>query len=184
MQNAALMGVVDRAANFDKRFDVFPQWTIPFELRCQVAAFDEPHREIMCAVAFPAFVQRDDMGMVQLGDRFDLDAKTQARFVREKVVRLNHLERDYAVQTELTRAINDAHASSPEFLKNFVIAEKPRLQAVWQWRLRGGSRGLVRGKRQPKRARRASKTRGACRNLKSAFRACLLGSRFVHKARL
>ena len=68
MQDAALMRVMHRTTDLHEELDDLSEWMLAFQPRRKVTAFDEPHREVMRAVLLAAFVERDDVRVVQLRD--------------------------------------------------------------------------------------------------------------------
>ena len=129
MQDAALMRVMDPAADLHEEQDDLSEWMLAFQPRRKVAAFDEPHREVMRAVLLAAFVERDDVRVMELRDGFNLDAEAQARFIGKQVMRLHHLQRDEAVQPELACAIDHSHAAARDFVNDLVIRKKAGFQS-------------------------------------------------------
>jgi hypothetical protein len=120
-------------------------------LRREVATFHQPHREVMRAVLLAAFVERDYVRVIELGNGLDLDAETQARFVRKKVARLHHFQSHATIQPKLSGTIDNSHAAAGDFIQNLVVAEVPGLQSGGQRAFGFRRRGHPGRKRQPQR---------------------------------
>jgi hypothetical protein len=82
--------------------------------RVQRLSFDELHREEPHAVCFFGGVDRDDVGMVERGDRarFTGEALQPRRIIRH--VRGQNLERHVASQPRIVRPVHFAHAAGPQ----------------------------------------------------------------------
>lgn len=68
-------------------------------------------------------VDRDDIGMVQRGDRFDFPLKTGSHFRRDKGAGRDTLERDNSTGARLNCAIDDALAARTQDAQQQVLAE-------------------------------------------------------------
>src|SRR5438552_7581466 len=85
--------------------------------------FDEFHAEVTGAIALADFVNGDNAWMLKTGGGFRFATETlQMRFGRP-VPQADDFERHCAIQTFLSRAIDDALTAAPDFLQQFVIAK-------------------------------------------------------------
>src|SRR5882724_7183580 len=127
VQNAALVSVVNgfgdgfhparRSAEFRN-----PKSEIRNELG-QVFPFHKIHREVVLAIVLADFVNGHYVRMLKLGRRLGLGAEPLHVRSAGQLPGQNHLHRDGAVETDLSRAIDHAHAAAGDFFQEFVIAE-------------------------------------------------------------
>src|SRR5581483_3581719 len=75
------------------------------------------------AVVFTNFVDLDNVGMLQTGDSFSLAAKTLDDLAAGMAAGENHLERHQAIEAELPRLVDHAHAAAAQFLENLVTRD-------------------------------------------------------------
>ena len=75
-------------------------------------------------------MDRNDVGMLQLGDRFGFAAKTTNGFRPRQRSERDHLHRYQTIQPHLTRAIDNSHAAATQdCLQQLIVGEAshPRL---------------------------------------------------------
>jgi hypothetical protein len=61
--------------------------------------------------------------MLEMGGGFRFTAKSKHFLFARELACQNHLQRDDAVQTELPRAIDDAHSTAADFIQQFKVAK-------------------------------------------------------------
>ncbi len=96
---------------------------VPALTPAQVLALDQLHAVIEHPLVLAAVQDRDDMGVVQRGDRFGLAAEQPDVPVVGHGAGLDHLERHQAVEPLLAGLEDDAHAAGAQLLEQQVIAE-------------------------------------------------------------
>src|SRR5262245_36829902 len=96
----------------------------------QRAALHQFHAEEMVALLFANLEDRNDVRMIELGGSLGLDTKAADVRGGSQLAREDDFHRDFALQTQLTRAINDSHSATTEFLQNFVVAKIAHPNAV------------------------------------------------------
>jgi hypothetical protein len=120
VQDAALVGVVDGPGH---GLDQFRRLT-----RCQrrvgeapgeAAAVHELQREVGQAVVLADFEDLDDIRVLQAGDRLGLPAEA-GQFLRELDARPHHLQGHDALEPEMPRLVDDAHAAVAEDAQDLV----------------------------------------------------------------
>ncbi len=125
MEDAALVGVVHGAGQRDQQFGGaagIVQVAVGNETG-KTAAFEQPHAEVLDAVVLTDFIERHDVGVVQVGGGLRLDAEPLDEFGRGQAAGQDHLEGDKTVQTDLPGLVDHAHGAAGDFLDQFVIAE-------------------------------------------------------------
>jgi len=130
--------------------DLAPRPRPALQPRRQRVALDELHRDVdvlavrprggdarTCAGrrGSPDVVDRDDVRVVELGDRLGLALQARARLFRVRAeVRAQHLERDLAIELGIVRREHVAHAAGAERRQHEVaadaIADRQRRQAA------------------------------------------------------
>ena len=124
MQDAALMRVMHGAGETGNDLCGLSQPNrFATDKLIELAALFQLHAEVARSVAFADFVNRDDSGMLQSRDRFRLATKPLQVRLTCAMPKPNDFKRDPPVEAFLTRAINNALAAAPDFLKQFVIAK-------------------------------------------------------------
>src|SRR5262245_62116486 len=97
----------------------------------------------MLAVMKTDFENGNDMRVLQARCGGGFDAKTLYGFLARQRAEQKHLDCDNAVEADLMRFIDDAHAASGDFFEKFVVAKPGCAQAdVITWRTRVCSREL------------------------------------------
>jgi hypothetical protein len=71
-------------------------------------------------------VDLHDVRVVQPGDRLGLDPEPRPRLVRGRARRLDHLQGHEAVQVQLKRLVDDAHAASAQLRQDRVAGHPLR----------------------------------------------------------
>ena len=82
--------------------------------RPQVVAGDEAHREVEHPVLLARPEDGEDVGMVERRREARLDDEALAEAAVARELRRDQLERHPAVQRELDRLVDDAHAAAPD----------------------------------------------------------------------
>src|SRR5262249_19088072 len=88
--------------------------------RCQILALQVFHDEIIEAVVRANVVHRANMRVAERGHGAGFALETLAVFGVAGKVRGQHFDRDGAVETAVTRAINLAHTAGADGRENFV----------------------------------------------------------------
>src|SRR5215472_16407337 len=86
----------------------------------EAAALNQVHREVQLPTVFTHFVDRNDVRMVQAGRCLCLPLKTSDECFIGKLATQENLDRHLPVKTQLSRAIDDSHASTGKFFQKFV----------------------------------------------------------------
>ncbi len=86
----------------------------------EAAAFDELEREIGPAFVLTGFVDLDNVGVLQLGDRFRLGTKPGEPYRAGMRPREDHFQRNQALQPHVPGLVDHAHAATAEFLQNLI----------------------------------------------------------------
>ena len=84
------------------------------------------------------FVNGDDVRVLQAGRRRSFRAESLHKLRTGERTKQQHFHRHDAIQAQMPRAINNAHAAPRDFFEQFVIAERAR-----QRQPRRGGRGSV-----------------------------------------
>ncbi len=77
-----------------------------------------------CAGGFADLEDLNDVGMTQPGDRLGLDEEPGLSFGATGPVPADHLHGNQAIQSELPRLVDDAHASLAEHVKELVAGDR------------------------------------------------------------
>ena len=89
----------------------------------QTSPVDEGHAQVVFPVLLAEVVHRDDARMIETGRRAGLGLKPLDPNFRLDVVGKNQFDRDKAVQLDVARLPDDAHATPAQFLNQFIPAE-------------------------------------------------------------
>src|SRR5438270_3746608 len=79
------------------------------------------HDEVDDATRFPDAVDRDDVGMLELGRRAGFALEALDEFLVEREGERQHLDRDFAVELLFLRLEDDRHAPAAELFEDFVF---------------------------------------------------------------
>ena len=74
----------------------------------------------MGAVFLASCVNRHNVGVMQLGGSFGLPSEALHAFGRQPYSSGEHLQRDAAVEGDLPRVVDNAHAAPAEHAQNFI----------------------------------------------------------------
>ena len=126
MENASAMRVIDRFGNDFQVSGRSPggQGLIPDELRKR-APLDKVHREKRLAFMLADIVNGDKVRVLQAGCGCRFGPKPLHQIVAAELAEREQFECDNAVQIELPRFVNGAHAALGDLLQHFVIAKPP-----------------------------------------------------------
>jgi hypothetical protein len=141
VQHAVAMGVIDGVG--DRRHHGRGGAGIPGQLReslGEAAAFDQLHRVVRLPRFGADFVDGNDVSVIEPGGVLGFGAKALEVGGRGQFAGANHLQRDGAIEADLTRPIDDAHPTAGDFVEQFVVAEPP----TRRYRPAGGSDGIGR----------------------------------------
>src|SRR5262249_48074500 len=89
----------------------------------QAGAVDELHAEVVQAVVLADLVDRDDLGVVEVGHRLGLVAESPDLLGAGPGPRPDHLDGDQAVEAELAGLVDDPHAAVAEDPDQLEVAE-------------------------------------------------------------
>ncbi len=105
----------------------------------ETAALDEFQREIRQAVVFADLVNLHDVRVAQPGDGAGLAVEARQLRLVSVGAGENHLERDQAVEGQLPRLVDDAHAAAADLFEDRVAGNDGQRQ----WRVGLAARRLV-----------------------------------------
>src|SRR5262245_3881804 len=124
MQNAVLVRVVHSARDFCNEFCCLPDgYRTATDRFVETISFDETHTEVVRAVAFTDFVDRNDPRMIELCGGFCFPAEALQVRVGCPLANANDLYRDRAIETLLPGAKYYALTTPADFLQQFVVAK-------------------------------------------------------------
>jgi hypothetical protein len=86
------------------------------------SALHELHRDEVASASFAHFVNGDDVGVVQRGRGLRLLKKPAAFVCVGGAVGRQELQRDRAVEQDVPGPVDHAHATFPETIEDFVVA--------------------------------------------------------------
>jgi hypothetical protein len=127
----------------------------PRDVPGEVPTLDDLHAEVGLIVGLADLVDRDDVRVVELGDRLGL-VPEPAQFCRAgQRTGLDQLEGHQAIELVLAGPVDDAHAASSDLLEQLVLAEesgrpahRPRRRAARRCRWDAVGRGFLRRPRR------------------------------------
>src|SRR5688572_23365047 len=89
----------------------------------QRPTLNEVHREVMVPIKLAGLVNANDIRVLQVCGGLRFAAEAEHLLFAGKLPRQDHLQRDDAVEADLSRAIDHAHPAAGYFFQQFVIAE-------------------------------------------------------------
>ena len=113
----------------DPERDLHGELRLAPESVAETLPFDEGHGEPELPGSVPGVVHREDMGMLEAGDRFDLALEALGA-ERLGQLRMKHLEGDEPLVPEVDREEDRGHAASPELTLNAVAISQAALEPV------------------------------------------------------
>ena len=139
MDHAARVGIGQRVGHVLEDADDVADGELAFVRQAVGERFplDERHHVVEKAPGLAGVVERQDVGVLELGDELDL---TRKAIVAEGVgeLRPEHLERHLAVVLEVAREVDRGHPASPDLPNNHVLVAEG-----------GGEAGLLVGQKDP-----------------------------------
>ena len=93
------------------------------QARRQTAARDELHAEVAETRVLTHFVNRHDVGMIEIGDCLGFEAKAPAIVFGGEDAGQNHFESDRPIQAHLARFKDNAHAAARQLANQFVVTK-------------------------------------------------------------
>ena len=132
---------------------------MPLSFPVQAAAGAELQREERLALVLADLVDLDDVGVLQAGDGLRLGAEAVALVAPGMAAGQDHLESDEAVESELPRLVDDAHAAAADLLHDLVTGHGRQQERGRRWDGDRRRRGDV--DRQERRRRRVRAAEGA-----------------------
>ena len=125
MQDPVLMGVVhclhDRHSQERRGSRVLGQSP---ETVFQAAAFHQLHAEVRQATHLADFVDRHDVGVLELGGVLGLAQETAQVGGTRPVAEPDHFHRDDPIQALLPGFVDDPHPAAGDGLEQIVVAER------------------------------------------------------------
>ena len=127
VEDHPLMGVVHRAGDLGDQARRGSR--IVLEARNmlgQVTALDQLHAEVGLIVLLVDLIDRNDMRVVEIGDRSGLAPESVEKVVARQRARPDHLDGHQAIELFLTHPIHDPHAAASDFLEQLVLTQVTR----------------------------------------------------------
>ena len=125
MDDALIMGKLQRVANLRHDGQGFARGhAAGGEQLAEIDAVHKFHEEIELAAGFAKFVEGDDAGMIELGERLSLagEAGGKGRFLAD--AGREDFQRDNAVQFYLPGLVNGAHAALADEFEDFELRKQ------------------------------------------------------------
>src|SRR6185503_14306036 len=140
VQHPLRMRVVNRLRNLARvpRRALRRQRTIANNVS-ERASPDVIHREVMMTIPLAGLVNADNVWMLKVSGGLGFAAEPKHFLFARELPRENHLQRDDSIQRNLSRAIDDAHATASNLLKQFKVTE-PAGRGAEEKRRRGARR--------------------------------------------
>jgi hypothetical protein len=130
VQDTPLMGMVDRPRDLgDEESRLARRTSEAVEDLVQARPFHELHGEVVPALELSDLVNRDDAGVVQVGDGLGLVPEAAHLVVVGPGPGADHLEGDRPIQAELSRPVDDPHASPAPHPPHLVVSDVADLGA-------------------------------------------------------
>ena len=107
----------------------FRRQRIVFQLRIERAAGAEFKREVRKPIALADLVNLNDVWVLQLRNCFGLQPEANP-LLETGSARANHLQRDQAIESGLSRLVDDAHPATSEFVQDFECTDPLRSRQV------------------------------------------------------
>ena len=125
VDEAVAVGGVERPADLrdDVRGPLGPQAPLGADERAQVGPVDVAHDDEQHAVVLARVVDGEDVGVLDRGGGLGLGDEAPAEVLVVGEDRVDDLQRDRALQPELRRAVDDAHAAAAREGLDAVIGE-------------------------------------------------------------
>jgi hypothetical protein len=125
MQDRPLVGVVHGAGDLGHQLGDGARVILePRDVPGQVSPLDELHAEVRLIVLLADLVDRDDMGVIELGDRLGLVPKA-AEIVRAgQGTSPDQFDGHQAIELVLTRPIDNSHATPCDLLEELVLTQE------------------------------------------------------------
>src|SRR4030095_5622129 len=126
MENTALVRVMQSAGEPGNQFHCTPdrQKLAPNEL-VKRGAFDQFHAEVARPITLANFVDRNNVRIIQTRRSFRFQAESLAAVLLGPMAFNENLECDCAIETFLSRSIDNALTSAADFFQQFVVAQTP-----------------------------------------------------------
>jgi len=130
MQNAVLMGEVDGARDLRHQDGAsMGVRVVADHVFIEAATLDVTHAEEQLAIEITDLVDGDDVGVIEIRDGFRFRAETLHLVFTGETSGENGLQGDGAVQLDLARLVDGAHAALGDAFEQFVITEQAGLVA-------------------------------------------------------
>ena len=89
----------------------------------QTRTFDKGHGKVMLLILLSHLKNWNDPWVIETGCRLRFDEETLDILLAGRLSGTDHLDRDDAVQANLSRLVDDSHATAGDLLDEFVLAE-------------------------------------------------------------
>ena len=141
MDDALVVGELQRLANLRHDGQRLLRRDLPrLQQLAQVHAVHEFHQQVIEPVRLAEVVDRDDVRVVQPGQRLGLARNRSANFGSASCLRRQDLQRHQPVQLGLAGLVNHAHAAAAEAFEDFELREVlwrfPQTRGQWPVDLR------------------------------------------------
>jgi hypothetical protein len=124
MDDAAIMGVLHRQGKPPDQFGGLTGRQRPrLQAIGQCAALHIGHRKVALPFVLAYLVDGDDVLVLDLGRRLRLGAEALYLGGGRQPARRDHLQGDNAVEADLPRLVDDAHAAARDLREQFIVAE-------------------------------------------------------------
>src|SRR4030095_894144 len=124
MQHAPLVREMNCLGNGPEQLRRLTCWqgTLAHEFR-QISTVNQLHRKIGLSLMLADLMNRNDVRMAQARGRLCFAIKTLEKRRVSKRTREQRLYGHRSIETQLSRAINHAHAASGDFTQQLVVAQ-------------------------------------------------------------
>ena len=131
MNDAALMSVVNCPGDggHQSRCTFLQICNLQFAIcndLSQIGSIYQFHRKVVLTFVLADFVNRHDVGVIEIGRRLGLGAKTLHVGSGGELAGQDHLESYDAIEADLPRFVDDAHAAAGKLLDQLVVAKVPQ----------------------------------------------------------
>ena len=108
------------------------------QLRSEIVALNAGHHEEHEIAHLVHGINRDDVGMTQLGRSLRLPQKPRPDVATERQLRRQHLDRHEPLETLIARPIHDPHATPTNLLIEFICSTECLPDMGTQFNIVGG----------------------------------------------
>ena len=149
MHDTALMRYVDGVGQRGNECSrLASRLRMPLDFLSEVATLNELHREVRPAGHVANVVDLHDVGVAQAGDRLRLAQEALQLYRPGAGVGQQHLQGDRAVEAQVPRPVDDAHAAAAEQRLHPVAGNLRHGGGMGSGRARVRARGCLRVRKQ------------------------------------